>query len=73
MFKASKQYGEPLIHSPNGILLTSFGFNETGRYTLSVEVGGLNFFPIKPVFVDFFATISKFQMGVLDPYCLVNK
>ena len=63
LFKASKQYGEPLIHSPNGILLTSFGFNETGRYTLSVEVGGLNFFPIKPLFVDFFATISKMSDG----------
>ena len=63
LFKASKQYGEPLIHSPNGILLTSFGFNETGRYTLSVEVGGLNFFPINPLFVDFFATISKMSDG----------
>jgi hypothetical protein len=63
LFKASKQYGEPLIHSPNGILLTSFGFNETGRYTLSVEVGGLNFFPIKPLFVDFFATTSKMSDG----------
>lgn len=63
LFKASKQYGEPLIHSPNGILLTSFGFNETGRYTVSVEVGGLNFFPIKPLFVDFFATTSKMSDG----------
>lgn len=63
LFKASKQYSEPLIHSPNGILLTSFGFNETGRYTLSVEVGGLNFFPIKPLFVDFFATTSKMSDG----------
>jgi hypothetical protein len=41
----------------------AFGFNETGRYTLSVEVGGLNFFPIKPLFVDFFATTSKMSDG----------
>lgn len=37
LFKASKQYGEPLNRSPNAILQTSFGFNYTGRYTLSVE------------------------------------
>ena len=37
LFKASKQYGEPLIRSPNAILQTSFGFSYTGRYTLSVE------------------------------------
>ena len=37
LFKASKQYGEPLIRSPNAILQTSFGFNYTGRFTLSVE------------------------------------
>ena len=73
LFKASKQYGEPLIHSPNGIYLTSFGFNETGRYTLSVEVGGLNFFPIKPLFVDFLLPLVRCQMGVLNPYCLLNK
>ena len=73
LFKASKQYSEPLIHSPNGILLTSFGFNETGRYTLSIEVGGLNFFPIKPLFVDFLLPLVRCQMGVLDPYCQLNK
>lgn len=37
LFKASKQYGEPLFRSPNAILQTSFGFNYTGRYTLSAE------------------------------------
>ena len=63
LFKAYKQYGEPLIHSPNGILLTSFGFNETGRYTLAVEVGGLNFFPIKPLFVDFLLPLVKMSDG----------
>jgi len=37
LFKASKQYGEPLFHSPNAILQTCFGFNYTGRYTLPLE------------------------------------
>ena len=37
LFKASKQYGEPLIRSPNAILQTSFGFKYTSRYTLSAE------------------------------------
>jgi hypothetical protein len=58
LFKASEQYGEPLIHSPDGIMLTSFGFNKTGEYKVSVEVAGLNFFPIKPKFVDFTASVT---------------
>ena len=65
LFTASKQYGETFIHSPNGILLTSFGFNETGKYTISVEAEGLNFIPIKPVLADFSATVSKMSDGRL--------
>jgi hypothetical protein len=65
LFKASEQYGEPSIHSPDGIMLTSFGFNETGNYRISVEIEGLNFFPIKPLFVDFGATVSHLSDGSL--------
>ena len=65
LYTASKQYGEEFIHSPNGIMLTSFGFNETGKYTISVEAEGLNFIPIKPVFADFSATVSKMSDGRL--------
>lgn len=59
LFKSSEQYGEPSIHSPDGIMLTSFGFNKTGEYKISVEVEGLNFFPIKPLYVDFTATVTR--------------
>ena len=63
LFKASEQYGEPSIHTPNGIMLNSFGFNETGKYTITVEIEGLNFFPIKPLFVTFIATITAMPDG----------
>jgi len=59
LFKSSEQYGEPSIHSPDGIMLTSFGFNKTGEYKISVEVEGLNFFPIKPLYVDFRASVTR--------------
>lgn len=59
LFKSSEQYGEPSIHSPDGIMLTSFGFNKTGEYKISVEVEGLNFFPIKPLYVDFSASVTR--------------
>jgi hypothetical protein len=63
LFKASEQYGEPLIHSPDGIMLTSFDFNQTGKYMISVEIAGLNFFPIKPLYVDFTASVSVTSEG----------
>ncbi|MGA9943273.1 MAG: hypothetical protein WBP88_14885, partial [Nitrososphaeraceae archaeon] len=29
--------------------------------------------PIKPLFVDFLLPLVRCQMGVLDPYCQLNK
>ncbi len=65
LFKTSTQYGEPLYHAINGVFLASFPFNETGKYTVSVEVAGIFFVPIKPVFANFTATVAPNSDGNL--------
>jgi hypothetical protein len=42
-----------LYRSISGAFLASFNFNETGIYKVSVELAGINFIPINPVFVNF--------------------
>ena len=53
LFKLSSKYGESLYHSIVGSFLASYRFNESGLYQLSVELAGINFIPIKPVFTSF--------------------
>lgn len=63
VFNASSEFGGQTIHATNGITLTQFNFNQTGKYEISVIVEGLNFFPIKPLFVDFTATVTNTSDG----------
>lgn len=53
LFRMSTKYGEPFFHSINGVMLPSFKFTESGKYTISVEVAGIFFVPIEPVFANF--------------------
>jgi len=46
LFKMTSKYGEPFFHSINGVMLPSFRFSETGKYTISVEIAGQLFIPI---------------------------
>lgn len=59
LFKISSKYGEPLYHVISGTFLASYQFNEAGIYKLSVELVGINFIPINPVFVNFTAIVSS--------------
>jgi hypothetical protein len=65
LFKTSTQYGELLYHAINGVFLASFPFNETGKYTVSVEVAGIFFVPIKPAFANFTVTVAPTSDGNL--------
>ena len=53
LFKLSSKYGESVYHAISGTFLASYQFNETGIYKISVELEGINFIPITPVFVSF--------------------
>ena len=58
MYRMSSKYGEPFFHSINGVMLPNYKFTEHGNYTISVEIAGILFTPIKPVFVNFSAIAS---------------
>lgn len=66
LFRTSTQYGEPTYHAINGVFFSSFPFNETGKYTVSVEVASINFVPIKPLFTNFSAIITPNSNGNLE-------
>jgi hypothetical protein len=53
LFKLSSKYGESVYHSISGTILTSYKFNETGIYKISVKLEGINFIPIIPVLTSF--------------------
>ena len=53
LFKLSSKYGESVYHAISGTFLASYQFNETGIYKISVELEGINFIPITPVFASF--------------------
>jgi hypothetical protein len=57
LFKMSTKYGEPFYHSINGVMLPSFRFSDSGKYTISVEIAAQFFIPITPVFANFSAAI----------------
>ena len=65
LFKISTKYGEPLFHAINGVMLASFPFSESGKYTISIEVAGQYFIPIKPVFANFSAMVTPTSDGNL--------
>ena len=58
LFRLSTKYGEPLIYAINGVMLASFAFNETGNYTISIELAGQYSIPIRPVFANFSAMVT---------------
>ena len=57
LYKMSTKYGEPFYHSINGVMLPSFRFSDSGKYTISVEIAAQLFIPITPVFDNFSAAI----------------
>jgi hypothetical protein len=58
IFKESNEYSQPFVHTPNGIVLSSFNFPEVGEYLITVQVLGINFMPIVPKQANFTANIS---------------
>jgi len=59
LFKLSSKYGESVYPSISGTLLTSYQFDETGIYKISVKLEGINFIPIVPVYTSFNVAVSS--------------
>jgi hypothetical protein len=63
LFKMSSKYGEPFYHSINGVMLPSFSFGDSGKYTISVEITAVFFVPIEPAFANFSAIVTPITEG----------
>src|ERR1051325_6553753 len=59
LYKASSGFSQPFVHTPNGIVLSSFKFPDSGQYILSAKIVGINFMPINPIQVDFVVNVTE--------------
>jgi hypothetical protein len=41
------------VHTPNGIILSSYKFPDSGQYVITVKILGINFMPVSPVHASF--------------------
>src|ERR1051325_6205302 len=57
--KASSGFSQPFVHTPNGIVLSSYKFPDSGQYILSAKILGINFMPINPIQVDFLVNVTE--------------
>src|SRR5919109_1099447 len=53
LYKASNEFSRPFVHTPNGIVLSSYKFPDSGQYLITVKVLGINFMPVNPVLASF--------------------
>ena len=58
LFKESSGYSKPYVHTPNGIVLSSYKFADSGQFVISVKVLGLNFMPVNPKQVNFATNVT---------------
>ncbi|TLX92315.1 MAG: hypothetical protein E6K97_02030 [Thaumarchaeota archaeon] len=58
LFKESSGYSKPHVHTPNGIVLSSYKFPDSGQYGISVKVLGLNFMPVNPKQENFATNVT---------------
>jgi hypothetical protein len=59
LYKASDEFSVPIVHTPNGLVLTSYSFQEPGQYTFSVNIVGIYFNPVTPKQVNFTVNVSE--------------
>ena len=58
LYKESKGFSQGYVHTPNGIVLSSYKFPDPGQYVISVKVLGLNFIPVNPKQVSFTTNVT---------------
>lgn len=59
IYKASSEFSQPFIHTPNGIVLSSYKFPDSGQYMITVKILGINFMPVTPKQVNFIANVTE--------------
>jgi hypothetical protein len=58
LYKASNEYSQPYVHTPNGIVLPSYKFPDSGQYVFSLKILGINFLPVNPKQVSFITNVT---------------
>jgi hypothetical protein len=58
LYKASNEFSQPFVHTPNGIVLSSYKFPDSGQYVITVKVLGLNFMPVSPKQASFNTNVT---------------
>ncbi len=59
LHKESNEFSQPYVHTPNGIVLSSYKFPRSGQYVISIKVVGINFMPVDPKQVNFATNITE--------------
>ena len=58
-YKESSEFSQGYVHTPNGIVLSSYKFPGPGQYVILVKVVGINFMPVEPKQVNFAANVTE--------------
>lgn len=68
LYKASNAFTQPFAHTPNGIVLSSYNFPDSGQYTITVKILGINLMPVNAKQVNFIANVTdsndKYQKDI---------
>ena len=59
LYKASSEFSQPFVHTPNGIVLSSYKFPDSGQYIITAKILGINFMPVSPKQVDFTVNVTE--------------
>ena len=59
LYKASSEFSQPFVHTPNGIVLSSYKFPDSGQYTITAKILGINFMPVSPKEVNFIVNVTE--------------
>lgn len=59
LYKASSEFSQPFVHTPNGIVLSSYKFPDSGQYIITAKILGIKFMPVNPKQVDFMVNVTE--------------
>ena len=65
LYKASNEFSQPFVHTPNGIVLSSYKFPDSGQYVITVKVLGMNFMPVSPKQASLIPTLPTRIINIL--------
>lgn len=59
LYKASSEFSQPFVQTPNGIVLSSFKFPDSGQYIITAKILGINFMPVNTKQADLIVNVTE--------------